>query len=58
MVLVIAGLLLWMSLYLYLPTLPLYVQSIESNLAVVGAILAMNGLWQMLGRFPLASPPT
>jgi len=51
-VLVIAGLLLWMSLYLYLPTLPLYVQSIESNLAVVGAILAMNGLWQMLGRFP------
>lgn len=43
----------WMALYLYVPTLPTYVQSKVSDLAVVGTILSMYGLWQALIRLPL-----
>ena len=42
----------WVSLYLYVPTLPVYVQSKVNDLALVGTILAMYGFWQMLSRMP------
>jgi len=43
----------WVSLYLYVPTLPVYVQSKTDNLALVGVILSMYGLWQAIIRLPL-----
>lgn len=43
----------WMALYLYVPTLPVYVQTKTGNLALVGVILAMYGLWQAIIRLPL-----
>jgi MFS family permease len=45
--------LFWVSLFLYVPTLSTYVQSKVGNLAVVGVILSMYGLWQGLVRIPL-----
>ena len=49
----IAAFLYWLSLYLYVPTLPTYVQTKSHNLAVVGIVLAQYGLWQALIRLPL-----
>jgi MFS family permease len=43
----------WLALYLFVPTLPTYVQSKTDNLALVGTILSMYGLWQALIRLPL-----
>jgi MFS family permease len=43
----------WASLYLYVPTLPVYVQSKTEDLSVVGVVLAMYGLWQAVIRLPL-----
>jgi MFS family permease len=43
----------WVSLYLYMPTLPTYVQSKSDNLALVGIVLSMYGLWQLFIRLPL-----
>jgi MFS family permease len=43
----------WMSLYLYVPTLPTYVESKSDNLALVGVVLAQYGLWQGIVRLPL-----
>lgn len=43
----------WMALYLYVPTLPTYVQSKSDNLALVGVVLSMYGLWQAILRLPL-----
>jgi MFS family permease len=48
-----ASLLYWMALYLYMPTLPTYVQSRADDLALVGVILSMYGLWQAIIRLPL-----
>jgi DHA1 family multidrug resistance protein-like MFS transporter len=45
--------LFWMALYIYLPTLPTYVQSKANDLAVVGVVLSMFGLWQAIVRLPL-----
>jgi len=45
--------LFWSSLYLYVPTLPVYAQTKTSNLALVGVILSMYGLWQAIIRLPL-----
>jgi MFS family permease len=42
----------WVSLYLYVPTLPVYVQGKVDDLALVGTILSMYGLWQMFSRMP------
>ena len=54
MALYIAGVsLYWMSQYLYMPTLPLYVKSKTDNLTMVGVVLAMYGLWQTIIRIPL-----
>jgi MFS family permease len=43
----------WIGLYLYVPTLPTYVQSKSDNLALVGIVLSMYGLWQAIIRLPL-----
>jgi len=43
----------WTSLYLYVPTLPNYVQGKSEHLALVGVVLAQYGLWQALIRLPL-----
>lgn len=43
----------WASMYLYLPTLPVYAESKTDNLAMVGIVLAQYGLWQAVIRFPL-----
>ncbi|MFN2164692.1 MAG: MFS transporter, partial [Anaerolineae bacterium] len=43
----------WMSLYLYIPTLPTYAQSKSESLALVGTILAQYGLWQAITRLPI-----
>jgi len=43
----------WLSLYLYVPTLPTYAESKAGSLALVGTILAQYGLWQAIIRLPL-----
>ena len=42
-----------MALYLYMPTLPTYVQTKTDDLALVGVVLSMYGLWQAVVRLPL-----
>jgi MFS family permease len=49
----LAAFLFWMGQYIYLPTLPTYVQTKSDNLAVVGYVLSMYGLWQAIIRLPL-----
>ena len=39
--------------YIYVPTLPPYVQSKTANLALVGFVLSMYGFWQAAVRVPL-----
>lgn len=43
----------WASLYVYVPTLSVYVESKSANLAMVGVVLSMYGLWQAVIRLPL-----
>jgi MFS family permease len=43
----------WLALYLYVPTLPIYIQTKTSNLALVGTVLSMYGLWQLFSRMPV-----
>ena len=43
----------WMAQYIYVPTLPTYVQSKANDLMVVGGVLSMFGLWQAIIRLPL-----
>lgn len=50
---ILVALLYYVALYLYVPTLPTYVQSKSDNLALVGIVLAQYGLWQALIRLPL-----
>jgi MFS transporter, DHA1 family, multidrug resistance protein len=45
--------LFWFSQYIYVPTLPTFVQSKTTDLAVVGVVLSMYGLWQAIIRLPL-----
>jgi DHA1 family multidrug resistance protein-like MFS transporter len=49
----VVGFLYWIGLYLYVPTLPTYVQTKTDNLAMVGTVLSMYGLWQAIIRLPL-----
>jgi len=49
----VAVFLYWIALYLYMPTLPTYVESKTRNLALVGVVLSMYGLWQAIVRLPL-----
>jgi MFS family permease len=50
---VVAVFLFWVSLYLYMPTLPVYIQLKTRDLAIVGTVLGMYGFWQMVVRIPL-----
>jgi MFS family permease len=50
---VLAVLMFWTSLYLYLPTLPVYARTKCETLALVGVALSMYGLWQAVVRLPL-----
>ncbi len=43
----------WIALYLYVPTLPIYVKQFSSDLRLVGIVLSMYGLWQAVTRFPV-----
>lgn len=50
---VVVVFLYWVSMYLYVPTLPVYARSITGDLALVGIVLSMYGLFQGLVRLPL-----
>ena len=50
---VVAAFLYWVSLYLYVPTLPTYVHAKIKSLALLGTVLSMYGLWQAIVRLPL-----
>ncbi|MGD9317108.1 MAG: MFS transporter [Anaerolineae bacterium] len=50
---ILIALFFWMSLYLYVPTLPTYAASKTDSLAFLGIILAQYGLWQAVVRLPL-----
>jgi predicted MFS family arabinose efflux permease len=43
----------WSSLYLYVPTLGIYAESLIHDLGQVGVVLSMYGLWQAIVRLPL-----
>ena len=43
----------WASLYLYIPILPVYAQSIGASLSMVGIIVAAYAIPQMLFRIPI-----
>jgi len=45
--------LFWMALYLYVPTLPLYLKARAENLSTVGLVLSMYGLWMAFARLPM-----
>lgn len=45
--------LFWAGLYLYVPTLPVYVQTKTIDLGMIGVVVSMYGLWQALLRLPL-----
>ena len=49
----VVSFLYWFSLYIYVPTLPTYVSIRSSNLAMVGIVLSMYGLWQAVIRIPI-----
>jgi MFS family permease len=48
-----AALLYWIALYLYVPTLPTYAQTKTDDLALIGTMLSMYGLWQAIIRVPV-----
>lgn len=48
----LAAFLYWFCLYVYVPTLPVYVQSKVISLAMVGTVLSMYGFWQFISRLP------
>jgi MFS family permease len=45
--------LLWTSVYIYVPTLPIFVQSKTGSLTMVGIVIAQYGLLQAIARLPL-----
>jgi MFS family permease len=52
---VVAVAMFWMALYLYVPTLPTYVERKGETLALVGVVLAQYGLWQTIARLPVGT---
>ena len=43
----------WASLYLYVPILPVYAQSVVDSLAMVGLVMSSYALPQLLMRIPI-----
>lgn len=52
-ILLIVAFLYWLSLFSYIPILPLHVQQKVSSLSELGFVLSMYGFWQMVSRFPV-----
>lgn len=50
---VLVAYLYWAALYVIVPTLPTYLQTKLDNLALVGLVLSMYGLWQAIVRLPV-----
>lgn len=48
-----ANFLWWISLYLYIPVFPVYIQTTGANLNVVGAVLSAYAIPQVLLRIPI-----
>lgn len=49
----LAAVLFWGTLYIYVPTLPTYIQTKTASLAMVGVVTAQYGLWQAIVRLPV-----
>jgi MFS family permease len=49
---ILVAYLYWAGLYLYVPTLPVYIQTRTGDLALIGTVLSMYGLWQLICRLP------
>ena len=45
--------LFWVTLYIYVPTLPTFIKMKADNLAMVGLVLSMYGLWMLVARLPM-----
>lgn len=45
--------LFWFAMYTYVPSLPVYTQTMTTDLALVGVVLAQYGLWQAIVRLPV-----
>jgi len=45
--------LFWVALYIYVPTLPTFIKMKAYNLAMVGLVLSMYGLWMLVARLPM-----
>ncbi len=43
----------WLSLYLYVPILPLHAQDLGASLSMVGAVIAAYSIAQVVLRLPL-----
>ena len=43
----------WIMLHIYVPTLPNYIKLKTAQLATVGMVLSMYGLWQAFARIPM-----
>ncbi len=52
-ILLIIAFLYWLSLFVYIPILPVHVQQKVSTLSELGFVLSMYGFWQMISRFPI-----
>ncbi len=52
-ILLIVAFLYWLSLFSYIPILPVHVQQKVSTLSELGFVLSMYGFWQMVSRFPI-----
>jgi DHA1 family multidrug resistance protein-like MFS transporter len=52
-ILLFVAFLYWLSLFFYIPILPVHVQERVSSLSELGFVLSMYGFWQMVSRFPI-----
>lgn len=52
-ILLIVAFLYWLSLFSYIPILPVHVQQKVGTLSELGFVLSMYGFWQMVSRFPM-----
>jgi predicted MFS family arabinose efflux permease len=50
-----AAALIWMSMYVYVPTLPAYAASIGANVVMIGIIGGSYGVMQIILRWPLGA---
>ncbi len=53
MLVLVSVFMFWFAHYVYMPTLPQYIQERTANLTQVGIVLSMYGLWQAIVRLPI-----